>query len=544
MRKIVIPLLLIMIFTGFGYTQSLSVEQIINNRVNAGDETESVSADGIILYAQDVLSNYYELNEYKPAWKNKKNFKEVISILQDSYNEGLLPDDYHLSNINRLITETKANPDPYKLADLDLLITDGLLLYASHLIMGKVDQSKIRPGWDVPPNKLPENGDSLLYMTLAHKDLTAVINSLKPDNFMYTNLRNGLKNYRQIAKNEGWPKISEGEVLKPGVKDERILIIRKYLTIIGDLPVVIISENDMIYDTAVVDAVKKFQFRHNLNQDGVIGKGTLRAMNVPVEQRIVEIRINMERARWLNHRFPDDFLVVNIAGYNIRRLKDDSIIYYSRVIVGRHYHESPIFKGTLRYIILNPTWTLPYSIATKETLPKLQKDPGYLAKKNMIIMDRSGKVLDPSTIDFNKLSAGNFPYTVQQKAGPHNALGEVKFMFPNEYSVYLHDTPSRSLFANEDRAFSHGCIRLDKKWELFLSLVDEPDVWNMEKIDEVLASEKTTRVNLKNPIDIILLYWTAGADKADKLYFNKDVYQRDPAVLNELNKPVVFKKGQ
>ncbi len=544
MRRIIIPLLLILGFTEFGLTQPLSVEQIITNRINAGDEAGSVSADGIILNAQDVLSNYYELNEYKPAWKNKKDFKEVISILQDSYNEGLLPDDYHMSNINRLISETKANPDPYKLADLDLLITDGLLLYASHLIMGKVDQSKIRTGWDVQPNKLPGNGDSLLYLTLAHKDLTAVINSLKPDNFMYRHLRKGLKHYREIAKNGGWPQIPDGDVLKPGAKDERVLTITKYLKIVGDLPEDVVSSNDNIYNSTVVEAVKKFQFRHNLNQDGVIGKGTLTAMNVTVEQRIAEIRVNMERARWVIHHLPNDFLVVNIAGFNIRRLRNDSIIYYSRVIVGRHYHESPIFKGKLRYIILNPTWTLPYSIATKETLPKLQRDPGYLEKKNMIIMDRSGKVLDPSTIDFNKLSAGNFPYTLRQKAGPHNALGEVKFIFPNKYSVYLHDTPARSLFANEDRAFSHGCIRLDKKWELFLSLVDEPDVWNMEKINEVLASEKTTRVNLKNPIDIILLYWTAGADKADKLYFNKDVYQRDPAVLSELNKSVVFKKGQ
>jgi len=245
----------------------------------------------------------------------------------------------------------------------------------------------------------------------------------------------------------------------------------------------------------------------------------------------------MERARWVMHQLPDDFLVVNIAGYNIRRVRNDSIIYYSRVIVGRHFHESPIFKGKMRYIVINPTWTLPHSIATKETLPKLQKNPNYLEEKNMIIMDRTGKEVDPSSIDFNKLSQNNFPYIVRQKAGPHNALGEVKFIFPNEYSVYLHDTPSRSLFANEKRAFSHGCIRLDKKWELLIDLMDEPDVWNMEKINEVLATEKTTRVNLKKPIDIVLLYWTAGADKEDKLYFNKDVYDRDAAVLKELDKP-------
>jgi murein L,D-transpeptidase YcbB/YkuD len=322
---------------------------------------------------------------------------------------------------------------------------------------------------------------------------------------MYVHLRNGLKHYREIADNGGWPKIPEGEVLKPGMKDERVLLIREYLQIVGDMPSNVKGVNDSIYDDEVVNAVKQFQFRHNLNQDGVIGKGTLRMMNVNVGERIDDIRINMERARWVMHHLPDDFLVVNIAGYNVRRVTEGEIVYYSRAIVGRQYHESPIFKGKMRYVVINPTWTLPHSIATKETLPKLQKNPNYLAEKSMIIMDRSGKEIDPSTIDFNKLSRNNFPYIVRQTAGPHNALGQVKFIFPNEYSVYLHDTPSRGLFANEKRAFSHGCIRLDKKWELLMSLMDEPDVWNMDKINEVLASGKTKRVNLINPIDIVQL---------------------------------------
>jgi len=235
-----------------------------------------------------------------------------------------------------------------------------------------------------------------------------------------------------------------------------------------------------------------------------------------------------------------DFLVVNIAGFNIRRVKNDSIVFFSPVIVGRLHHESPVFKGKMTYIELNPTWTLPYSIATKETLPKLQKDPSYLAKKNMIIMDRDGKKLDPSTIDFSKYSRGNFPFIIRQEPGPHNALGQVKFMFPNKYSVYLHDTPARSLFSREDRAFSHGCIRLDKKWELLMNLMNEPDVWNMEKINEIIKTEKTTRITLPQPIDIVILYWTAGADKEARLFFNKDIYNRDEAVLNALNGPVTL----
>ncbi len=525
------------LFTSLGYTQDVSINEILENRIEAGIGNHTISANGVILVAQDLIARYYELNAYNPSWKDKRNVEELIRNLVDAYNEGLLPEDYHLDKIKSLMNETRSNQDPDKLADLDLLMTDGLFLYGKDLIQGKVDQKKIRPGWNVPSNKLPGNGDSLLYAALENENLTKLLSRLKPDNFMYVHLRKGLKRYRKIAENGGWPEIPEGQVLKAGMKDERVVLLRRYLTIVGDLPVSVVCENDTVYDEEVVNAVKQFQFRHNLRQDGVLGKGTLGEMNVPVEERINDIRVNMERARWVMHQLPDDFLVVNIAGFNIRRIMNDSIVYYSRVIVGRQFHESPIFKGKIRYIVINPTWTLPHSIATKETLPKLQRNPKYLKEKHMIIMDRTGKVIDPSTIDFHKLSANNFPYIVRQKAGPHNALGQVKFIFPNKYSVYLHDTPSKSLFANEDRAFSHGCIRLERKWELLIDLMNEPDVWNMERINELLKSEVTTRINLPEPIEIILLYWTAGADKEDRLYFDKDIYERDVAVLKELDRP-------
>ncbi|MFK5855685.1 MAG: L,D-transpeptidase family protein, partial [Bacteroidota bacterium] len=421
--------------------------------------------------------------------------------------------------------------------------TDAIMLYATHLIIGKVDQSKIVKGWDVPPNILPKNDGVLLHNALKSNNLLNAINSIKPDNFMYVHLRNGLNNYREIAESGGWPTVPTGQVLKLDVSDARVLPLREYLIITGDISADFRSENDSIYDKDVEKAVKHFQFRHNLNQDGVVGKGTLVLINIPIEERIDALRINMERARWVIHHLPDDFLVVNIAGYNVRRITNDSTVYYSRVIVGKHYHETPIFKDKMIYAEINPTWTLPYSIATKETLPKLQKNPNYLTEKNMIIMDRNGKELDPSTIDFNSLTRNNFPYTVRQKAGPHNALGQVKFIFPNSYAVYLHDTPSRSLFSRETRAFSHGCIRLDKKWELLINLMDDTEVWNMTKINEILDTEKTTRVNLTSPIEILLLYWTAGADKKDMIFFNKDVYDRDASVLTELNKPYEFKQA-
>jgi L,D-transpeptidase YcbB len=361
-----------------------------------------------------------------------------------------------------------------------------------------------------------------------------------PQHFMYTHLKRGLKSYRDIAHDGGWPAVPEGDALKKGMTDERVAVMRKRLQITGDLAQGEPADPNL-FDDELEQAVKSFQFRHNLNQDGVAGKKTIERMNVPVEDRINQIRVNMERARWVMHELHDDFLVVNIAGFNLRRVTNNKVVFYSPVIVGKKYHASPIFKAELQYFVINPTWTVPYSIASREMLPKLQKDPGYLAQHNMIIMDRDGKKLDPNSIDFDQYSKNNFPFVIRQEPGPQNALGEVKFIFPNPFNVYVHDTPARSLFAMEDRAFSHGCIRLQNKWELLMNLTDEPDVWNMDKINEVLASGETTTVNFKKPIDILILYWTAGADREDRIYFDEDVYDRDAAVLKALDKPWDFK---
>ncbi len=297
-----------------------------------------------------------------------------------------------------------------------------------------------------------------------------------------------------------------------------------------------------MFDKELEEAVKKFQKRHKLTSDGVIGKGTIEQMQVPIEDRIDMIILNLERIRWVFQQPDDDFLLVNIAGFHVKRFTNRNEVFDSRVIVGKYHKETPVFKGVMKYIVMNPTWTLPYSIATHETLPKLKKDPGYLAAKHMEVTDKNGKILDPANIDWNKYSAGNFPFIIRQKAGPWNALGEVKFIFPNKYSVYLHDTPSRGLFNQQDRAFSHGCIRTEDKWGLLMSLMDEPDVWNMDKINEILRSGETTTIDLPKPINIYLVYLTAAVDQENNLMFMKDIYKRDKAVLNAMNEPFEFKR--
>ena len=533
--------LFILLFTEAAFSQNSSAEQIIANRVESNFDNKPVFANNTILFAQVGITNFYTNRNYELAWQDKKNREDLIASLLTADKEGLSTKDYHFDAISSLMNKSSYKDlSDLDLADLDLLLTDALIFYASHLISGKVDQSELRTEWDLDKNKRPNNPDSLLTVTLGQYQVKQTLESLKPKSYLYDHLKVKLKDYRELEKLGGWNTIPEGETLKKGMTNDRISDVRKYLIITKDLSETSDKDNTA-FDEELEVAVKHFQYRHNLTQDGAIGKGTLAQMNMSIEDRINMIRINLERGRWVLSRPGKDFLIVNIAGFNIRRIKNAEVIWESRVIVGKNHKESPIFKDEVEYIVLNPTWTLPYSIASRETLPKLKKDPGYLAAKQMEIMDRNGKILDPNSIDFNKYSTGNFPFIIRQKAGPHNALGQVKFIFPNKYAVYLHDTPSRGLFNREDRAFSHGCIRLEDKWGLLMGLMDEPDVWNMDKINEVLDSGKTTQVNLKTPMDIYILYWTAGVDMDKNLYFERDVYQRDQAVLKALDKPVTFK---
>lgn len=530
-------ILLFMFISQQVYSQDATVEEIIENQIYSDVPDRGVKVDGLQLFSQIELPKFYINRNFEPAWNDKKNIEDLLSSIELAYDEGLDPKDYHYDRIQALVAKKDAgtlnNADR---AALDLLLTDATILYASHLLEGKLEQSSLRKTWDVEKNARPEKIDSLLTVTLHNRRLKPALQSMKPAHYMYTLLKLHLKQLREKAEAGGWPKVSGGDKLEKDMDDPRVVEIREFLRATGDLDASA-SGTETLFDEELEVAVKKFQERHGLTADGVIGKGTVEQMQVPIEKRIESIMINLERLRWIFHHPDEDFLIVNIAGFKVMRFTDRKEVFNSRVIVGKYHHESPIFKGEMQYIVVNPTWTLPYSIATNETLPKLKKDPGYLAAKHMEVMDSSGKLLNPGSIDWSQYSRGNFPFIIRQKAGPWNALGEVKFIFPNKYSVYLHDTPSRGLFDRQDRAFSHGCIRTEDKWELLMSLMDDPDVWNMEKINEILESGETTKIDLPKPINIYLVYLTAVADRENNMYFFKDVYKRDDAVARELKKP-------
>ena len=283
--------------------------------------------------------------------------------------------------------------------------------------------------------------------------------------------------------------------------------------------------------------MKRFQERHGIDPDGKVGPRSVEEMNIPVEARIDQIRATLERVRWVFRDVPEDYyLIVDIAGFHAYLFEEGERIWSTRVQVGKAYHATPVFKDTIRYLDFNPTWTIPPGILRNETLPRVRKDPDYLSRNNMSVVTNSGKIVDPSTIDWAATATKGFPYMIRQEPGPHNALGRVKFMFPNQYMVYLHDTPSKGLFARTERAFSHGCIRTENPFDLATLLLDDQG-WDRARIDRVVASKKNTRVNLEEPIAVMLLYWTAEADAEGTVFFRRDVYDRDPPIITGLDEP-------
>jgi murein L,D-transpeptidase YcbB/YkuD len=311
-------------------------------------------------------------------------------------------------------------------------------------------------------------------------------------------------------------------------------VLARRLVASGDLPEDGLATIDDVYDESLEAGVRRFQLRHGLDVDGIIGPTTLRALNVSVEDRVQQLRINLERARWVFDDISDDFILVNIAGFSAYVIRDGEVAWQTKVQVGKPFHKTPVFRDEMKYVVFNPTWTVPYSIATRDILPNIQADPDYVARRNFDIKDRNGDLVDPKSIDWSKLSRGNFPFTLVQRPGPDNALGRVKFMFPNEHAVYLHDTPSKYLFGRAERAFSAGCIRVEKPFD-FAEVLMGRDGWTQERFQEVLDSGEIKTVFLSKPIPVLLLYWTAEVHTDGSVYFYQDIYDRDQSVADGLD---------
>ncbi|MGW8248020.1 MAG: L,D-transpeptidase family protein [Acidiferrobacterales bacterium] len=482
---------------------------------------------GIRLLDPSQLQAFYQEHDFHPVWitHDAPNYHAWLlrKALRSADREGLDPTAYRLPAIERQWTETSLDSQ----VKLELLLSDAYMRYSRQLRAGRLNPADIDPDWHIQPKN--KTSAPLAWLTMDADDFDRALDTLPPPQPGYQRLRKALAHYRQIKHDGGWPTLGPGPALKLGAYDRRVALLRIRLMAEGDLKSGAFENLDS-YNLPVRDAVERFQQRHGIKPDGVVGPVTRAAMNIPVERRIEEIKLNMERWRWLPRQLGDRYVMVNTAGYTLDVVDHDRTALSMRVITGQKDKTTPVLAARLSVVQLNPYWRVPDEIAAEELLPKQQQNPNYLAEHHYRVFDRWGegaKELDPGKINWRKYNKDNFPYKLRQDPGPHNALGLIKFIFQNKLAIYLHDTPQRQLFAKTDRAFSHGCVRVQQPMSLALNLLQDQPQWDREFINENIESGATVDVRLTQQVPIYLVYWTAWVGDDGQTNFRADVYERD-----------------
>ena len=489
------------------------------------------------ILADETLLEIYEGNGFSLFWQNGQNIKELLELIEKAPEHGLDPSDYFVGQVRDILEARNDNSSGLSSAESDVLLTGSLLRYGYHRRLGKVNASKLDPDINFRREAFRDQPPHItIKQILEAPTMQGFIDMAAPSGPVYQRLQHWLQEYRQLAAAGGWPAVPEGPTLRKGDDDPRVSSIRARLAASGELPASA-DRRSTVFDEQLGSAVRLFQQRHALDDDGIVGKQTITAMNVPVEDRVNQLRTSLERLRWVNQEAEDTLVAVNIASYRVFFFEDGELEWTTRAMVGKSYRQTPIFRGDIAYMEFNPTWTIPPGILRNDTLPAIKRDPNYLASKNIRVIDRNGNFVDPSTVNWNQYSKG-VPYTLRQDPGPNNALGTVKFIFPNPHFVFLHDTPSRELFDRPERAFSSGCIRVENPLKLAELLMKDPEKYSKAKFEEVVASRQTQRLNLTENIPVVILYLTAGLADDGHVMFLKDIYNRDQTVLDALNGPV------
>jgi L,D-transpeptidase YcbB len=478
----------------------------------------------------ELVRALYAQRDYEPLWSDARAVA-LIALIEQAPTHGLSGRDY-------LLPELRARVEPSRLppaarADVDLLFTEEFLRYTHHLWFGKVDPRSLDARWNYASMRsLPERLAQLEEL-LESPDLTRRVEREMGYGFLYENLRDWLQRYREFTAAGGWDPVPPGPALRPGDRSSRVMAVRGRLGAEG-FPTDETARD--YFDDALAARVREFQVRHGLLVDGVVGRATLAAMNVPVQARIDQIRVNLERLRWVARDWEPRFIGINIAGFRAYYVDGDSVRWSTRAVVGRAYRQTPVFRATLTHLVLNPDWTLPPTILRNDTLPAIAADPAYLQQQNMDVIDAAGRIIDPGAIDWSRYPREGFPHQIRQRPGPANALGRIKFMFPNEHFVFLHDTPATQLFEASERSFSSGCIRIEYPLELAARLLQDLPGWDQSALEREIATGRTQTIRLATKVPVLVAYFTAIAFRdAPGFTLLNDIYGRDPAVLAALD---------
>ena len=505
------------------------VRESLQRELGSKSRPAYVTADTEGTRLWKLTRTFYDRRAYSPAWIDgespRPQMDAFLTALRAADREGLDPELYGFSFLHGRREEaskgflTKKGFEPVEAGRLDALLTYVYMKYASDLADGVADLAHADPGWQIRPEKFDPLAQ--LEKALAEDHVEQSLNSLTPDAPHYRALREALAEYRKRAAAGPWPVLPASLKLKPGQRGPQVAALADRLAASGDYTPAS-NGQQLTYGTDLQEAVKHFQLRNGLEPDAVVGASVIAQLNVPIEQRIRQIELNLERWRWLPRDLGERHILVNIPAYHLEVWDKGTVPVQMRVVVGRKDTPTPIFNDTMTYLVFSPYWNVPPEIAKNETLPAILRDPAFLDRNNMEIIDARGNVVDPEAVDLEEPEL----YRFRQRPGADNSLGFVKFMFPNQFNVYLHDTPADSLFERATRSFSHGCVRVEKPLELAQYLLKESPEWSGAAIEEAMHAAEEKHVKLGAPIPVYLGYWTAIATK-DGVQFRSDVYGID-----------------
>lgn len=480
------------------------------------------------LHIDKDVEKLYQQNGYQPLWYDLELRQDGVQLLKTSTDHGLLLNDYGVNIIDSVINSSasfSAKAD----ADLDIAITNSVILYGKHLQYGKVNPMLLSSEWNY--ERIEDSVLYLLVLRLIKDDSVAIIERVfEQKSKLYQNLKIELNKYRDINISNPNIELPKYNGVAPRMGDNNMLVLKtkRYLVAMGYLSDSTINST---FDNNLYQSIKAFQKIHGLAADGIPGKMTYDFMLWMPRKYIDVIRVNMERCRWMTNAYNDTCITVNVPEYKVRLYKNGGIVFESNVIVGKLKNKTPVFQSKIDYLVFNPCWTVPNSIASKKMLPRIKRDSTYLQKRNMFV-GRGGVEVDSKEIDFSNYSESNFPFKIYQRSCSTNALGRVKFMFSNKYQVFLHDTPNKTLFKKDVRAFSSGCIRMESPLQLAEIILRDIDD-NSTSVSRYLSKNYPLKVYLKTPVDFNIVYFTCWYNNKQMHYFN-DIYSRDYKVLKEL----------
>jgi L,D-transpeptidase YcbB len=512
-----------------------------------------VSADEPPAYLEGtrwkLVRQIYEDRQYRPLWVGDRQLAgrttNLVANLCDAEREGLRPADYRLDELRR--TAERLQPSlikkrPEAFAVLDLELTRRFLDYGSDLLAGRLDPKAVASGWYIQARR--SSIDSALRFASRAEDFGDMVARLRPHQPEYASLVKALAEYRDILRQGGWPEVPRSRKLRPGDRGARVAALRRRLQATGDLSGS--GGGKPVYDRAVAKAVARFQARHGIPSDGRVGPLTLAALNVPVGVRIRQIQVNLERYRWLPADFGRQYIYVNIPEYQLYAYANRKPVLKMRVVVGQEYkNATPVFADSMRFLVFRPDWYVPQRILVHELAPRIKKARRYLVRHQLEVLDAKDHepVREPRKINWSHVDTTRI--RVRQKPGKTNPLGLVKFMFPNQFSVYLHDTPARSVFNRRKRTFSHGCVLVEKPVELAEYVLDGQDDWDEEKVREAMRTadeadqgegEEGRTVSLERPVPVYIVYLTAFV-RDGVLHFRGDPYRKDREPIAKLGNP-------